>query len=71
MIDKTRKLLEYIRDYGTPITIGERAIRSCTVDEDALHAALREIAIVEGAIAGQGSVYTHDMMDNNLRVSGD
>lgn len=63
MIDKTRKLLEYIRDYGTPVTIGERAIISCAVNDDALRAALREIALVEGAIAGQGSVYTHDMVE--------
>ena len=65
MIDKTRKLLEYIRDYGTSVTIGERAVISCAVNDEALRAALKEIALVEGAIAVPGSVYTHDMMEGN------
>lgn len=65
MIDKTRKLLEYIRDYGTPVTIGERAIISCAVNDDALRAAIKEIALVEGAIAGQGTLYTYDMVESN------
>jgi hypothetical protein len=61
---KTRKLLEYIRDYGTPITIGERAVISCSVNSDALSAAMRELALIEDALTCPGSQYTHDMTED-------